>query len=195
MGRFIIRIAVPDTDMTAELDILDWIHSFSSPWMDSLMLGVTTVSTHAAVWLLTAALLILSNRGRRTGCSMVLAVLIALVVADLVMKPLFCRERPCDLADFELLVSVPTTYSLPSGHTAMAFAPATVMFLRDRRAGTVALVFAALVGLSRMYLFVHWPTDVVVGALVGIASGYVAVPLTGRAAARWGRGPTGGAEG
>ncbi|MBQ8180051.1 MAG: phosphatase PAP2 family protein [Candidatus Methanomethylophilaceae archaeon] len=181
--------------MTAELEILHWIHSFSSPGMDALMLGVTTVSTHAAVWLLAAALLILSNRERRTGCSMVLAVLIAFTIADLVMKPLFCRERPCDLAGFELLVSVPTTYSFPSGHTAMAFAPATVLFLRDRRAGAVALAFAALVGVSRMYLFVHWPTDVVVGALVGIVSGYVAALLTERAAARWGRGPPGGAEG
>ena len=168
---------VSTMDMTTELEILGWIHSFSSPGMDAFMLGVTTVSTYAAVWLLAASLLMVTRRERRTGCSMVLAIIVAFILVDLVMKPLVCRERPCDLADFDLLVSVPDTFSFPSGHTAMAFAGGTVLLIRFRAWGIPAMVLATLVGISRMYLYVHWPTDVLVGALVGTICAVVVYKL------------------
>ena len=168
---------VSTMDMTTELEILGWIHSFSSPGMDAFMLGVTTVSTYAAVWLLTASLLMVTRRERRTGCSMVLAIVVAFILVDLVMKPLVCRERPCEFADFDLLVPVPDTFSFPSGHTAMAFAGATVLFIRFRAWGIPAMVLATLVGISRMYLYVHWPTDVLVGALVGTICAVVVYKL------------------
>ncbi len=154
--------------MGVELDILNAIHSISSPAMDSIMLGITYASTHAAVWLILAALLMFSQRYRKTGAAMIVAVAVSYIVCDLVLKPLICRERPCDLSGFELLVSIPDSYSFPSGHTMSSFAAATVLMISNRRLGIAAMAFAAMVGVSRLYLFVHWPTDVVAGALIGI---------------------------
>lgn len=151
-----------------ELDILNAIHSISSPAMDSVMLAATYAATYATLWFVLAAVLMCFERQRKVGVAIIVSVMVAYIVCDLVLKPLVGRERPCDLADFEMLVPVPGTYSFPSGHTMSSFAAATAIFIFHRRAGIVAYVFAAMVGLSRMYLFVHWPTDVVAGAVIGI---------------------------
>lgn len=159
----------------SELDLLQWIHTLSSPSMDSLMLGVTYAATHAAVWLILAALMMCVKKYRKTGMAVIVSVAVAYIICDIVLKNLVSRDRPCDLAGFDLLVSVPETYSFPSGHTMSSFAAATAIYFFHRREGAIAMVFAALVGFSRLYLFVHWPTDVIAGAVLGIVVAYVVV--------------------
>ena len=109
------------------------------------------------------------------GISLIVAVALAYIVVDVVLKPAVCRDRPFDVEDFQLLVPAPDTWSFPSGHTASAFAGAAAVLIHSRRWGAVAMVYAALVGISRLYLCVHWPTDVVAGALIGTALAFLAV--------------------
>ncbi len=79
------------------------------------------------------------------------------------------RPRPFQLIsrDIRLLIPPPSGWSFPSGHSCASFAAATAVFLRDRRFGAAALVLAALIAFSRVFLFVHYPTDVLAGAALG----------------------------
>lgn len=83
-------------------------------------------------------------------------------------EALVARTRPYDLLGYEILVRRLGDYSFPSGHTSASFAAATAIYAIDRRWGAAAYVLAALIGFSRLYLGVHFPTDVLAGAVVGI---------------------------
>ena len=96
------------------------------------------------------------------------------------MKPLFARERPCWIdTTVQLLVSVPKDYSFPSGHTLSSVIAATVWTAADRRFGAVAIPVAVLIALSRLYLFVHLPSDVLAAAILGIVIGVTVWKLGG----------------
>ncbi|MDO5862061.1 MAG: phosphatase PAP2 family protein [Thermoplasmata archaeon] len=157
-----------------ELDILEWLQG-ASPALDNVMIGITIVSTYAAVWLIIAFLMTCSREHRKAGYAVIVSVAVAWILTDFVIKPMVGRERPYEVTGFEILVSAASTSSFPSGHTAFSFAAATAIFIHNRRWGIPALVFAALVGISRMYLYMHWPTDVLAGALIGIAVAYLCV--------------------
>ena len=158
-----------------ELSVLEWFDSIHGSVLDPLMVGITYSATSGLIWFVLGFLMTCSRRWRRCGVSVIVAVILAYIVVDVILKPLVCRERPFDVADFDLLVAAPDTWSFPSGHTASAFAGATAILIHNRRWGAVAMAYASLVGLSRVYLCVHWPTDVIVGALVGIALALLAV--------------------
>ena len=167
----------PGTGQVTELDILNAIHSISSPAMDSLMLGITYAATSGILWFGIALSMVCMRKHRRAGVVLIVTVAAAYIVCDVLIKPVIGRTRPCEFADFEMLVPVPDTYSFPSGHTMSSFAAATVLALAFRRWAPLPLLFACLVGLSRMYLFVHWPTDVLAGALLGVFVALVSVYL------------------
>ena len=119
-------------------------------------------------------------KGRRElAVDIVAAVILASLIAELI-KLLVDRQRP-----FEILVDANTIISasgpsFPSAHASRAFAVATLfLFSSSRRTGIVAFAIAALIAVSRVYLGVHWPSDVIAGALVGIAMGY-AVHVLGK---------------
>ena len=158
-----------------ELSVLEWFDSIHRSVLDPLMVGITYSATSGLIWFVLGFLMTCSQRWRRCGVSVIVAVVLAYIVVDVVLKPLVCRERPFDFADFDLLIAAPDTWSFPSGHTASAFAGATAILIHNRRWGAVAMVYAVLVGISRLYLCVHWPTDVVAGAVVGVAVAVVAV--------------------
>lgn len=158
-----------------ELSVLEWFDSIHGSVLDPLMVGITYSATSGLIWFVLGFLMTCSRRWRRCGVSVIVAVILAYIVVDVILKPLVCRERPFDVADFDLLVAAPDTWSFPSGHMASAFAGATAILIHNRRWGAVAMAYASLVGLSRVYLCVHWPTDVIAGALVGIALALLAV--------------------
>ena len=101
---------------------------------------------------------------------MLLALGVATLIGSAVLKPLIGRIRPFEANGFKnLLISAPKDYSFPSGHTAASFAAALVLFHRSRKLGAAAWITALLIAFSRLYLYVHYPTDVLAGCLSGAA--------------------------
>lgn len=171
-----------------ELDILDFIqNNLRSGPMDFLMVLVTYAGGLGAVWLAVALAYLLrgGSAGRRIGLSIIVAIAIAFVVGDLVMKPLVARLRPCNVdVAVQLLVARPQDFSFPSGHASAAAAATTILFLARSRWRMSAAALASLIAFSRLYLFVHYPTDVVAGAILGILCGLFAWHAYDRVVAR-----------
>lgn len=152
-----------------ELKILDGIHNiFSCSFLDWLMPIITRFGDGGVFWILVAALLLCLPKTRKIGLSMGLALLMGFVVGNLILKNLVARIRPYDLNPaVELLVERLKDYSFPSGHTLASFEGAVVLLRRDKRLGIPAIVLAVLVAFSRLYLYVHYPTDVLAGVVLG----------------------------
>ena len=107
---------------------------------------------------------------------------------NLVLKPMVARDRPFWIdPTVQMLVKAPTDYSFPSGHSGASFAAAVAFVQYHRKWGIAALVVAALIAVSRMYLFIHFPTDVLVGIILGIVSGIVSGYVVRAAFRKWGK--------
>lgn len=163
-----------------ELKILHWFEELHNPVMDFFMYRVTCLGNGGFIWLVIAAvmLFILPKRYRKTGATVIVALLISLVICNGVMKNLYQRVRPFH-ADptFENLYQVFDKiydWSFPSGHTSASFAAAVAIWLWNKKEGTAALLLAALISVSRLYLTVHYPTDVLVSVVFGSAYGAAA---------------------
>ena len=99
-------------------------------------------------------------------------------VCNGILKPLIARPRPCDLnSAIQLLIPRPGDDSFPSGHSGISFAAVGALFAAKSRLWVPAFVLALIIAFSRLYLYVHWPSDVLVGALLGILLGFLAERL------------------
>ncbi len=168
-----------------DLPILDWIRArLVCPLLDALFPAITHLADAGIFWIILAVVLLLLPRYRQTGIAMAAALLMGLVICNLGMKPLFQRMRPYDyqLEYFgrviPLLIEAEKDFSFPSGHTIASFESATVLLLYHRKWGIAAMVLAALIAFSRLYLYVHYPTDVLCSIVLGIGIGYLARRLT-----------------
>lgn len=174
--------------MSIEFTILDWFQTLHTPLLDRIAVALSTLGDGGLVWILFAAALLLFPRTRRAGLAMALALISFQVLGNWVIKPLFARPRPCDLnTAVALLVARPHGHSFPSGHTASSFACAFALWFQHSRLRIPALLFSAAMGLSRLYLYVHFPTDVLGGMLLGLALGWAASRLADRLVSRSGR--------
>lgn len=109
---------------------------------------------------------------RRQGALVLVGLLAGLLVGNVALKHLVARSRPCWLdPSVQLLIATPTDYSFPSGHTLSSTIAATILTKTDRRFGYVAIPLAVLIALSRLYLYVHFPSDVFAAALLGLLIG------------------------
>lgn len=173
--------------MAFDFWILDFIQAYlRSPFMDMIMPVVTRLGDHGVFWIAAAIALLLIPRTRRVGALVALALIIEFVCCDIVLKPLVARIRPFAVStDISLLIAPPVDFSFPSGHTGASFASASAMYFGRKYFGKnylwiSAAVIAALIAFSRLYLYVHYPTDVLAGLCLGIASGWLASLIVGR---------------
>ena len=143
--------------------------------LDALAVFLNYAGEHGEIWIAFTLLLLLFRRTRKAGCAMATALVLYLVAGDCILKPLFARPRPCDVnTAITILVKRPHGHSFPSGHTASAFAAAFALWLQNRKLGVPALVLAAFIAFTRLYLYVHFPTDVLGGLVLGLALGALA---------------------
>ena len=150
--------------------------------LDSFFLAVTKIAgSYGQLWVIVAAVLLVFKKTRKAGIAVLLAYAAVFLAGQFGLKSLISRPRPCQIdLDFALLVDRPSSSSFPSTHSAWAFGAAAAIFMQHKRLGVAALIAAALIAFSRMYLFLHFPTDVLAGIALGIALGVLADRITGR---------------
>lgn len=176
-------------DKIQEFDftVLWWIQAhLRTSFGDAVMPFITHLGSAGIFWIAFAFLLLLFPKYRKAGFDMLLGMLIGLIVGNLILKNLVARGRPCwintDLP--AMLIAIPEDYSFPSGHTLSSTIAALVLLRRDKRPGIPAAVLAALIAFSRMYLFVHFPTDILGGFLLGLPIGAYTPGMTQRVLSR-----------
>lgn len=157
-----------------ELKILDWMQGLHTPILDHIMCFITKLGNAGMIWVILAVVLLLISKTRKTGMIVAAALILDLIICNGILKNLVARVRPFDVnTAIHLLVKKPGDYSFPSGHTAASFATvAALYFAGEKKLWKPALVLAIMIAFSRLYLYVHYPTDVLGGALVGVICGY-----------------------
>ena len=167
-----------------DLPILDWIAgNLYCDFLDFIMPIITMFGDAGIFWMAWAAVLLIFPKTRKIGLAMGIALALGLVVCNLTLKPLVARIRPYtfQLEHFQkyivLLVETPHDYSFPSGHTIASFEAAGVLLMKNKKMGIPAMVLAVLIAFSRMYLYVHYPTDVLVSVVLGLAFAWLGILL------------------
>ena len=162
-----------------EFEILYFLQGLHQPLLDRLMVGITSLGNGGWFWIALTVLFLCLPKYRRCGITMAVALVLNFLICNVAVKNLVARESPCWIdPSVELLIPGPKGFSFPSGHSSVSFAAAVAIFLSHKREGIAALVLAALIAFSRLYLFVHFPTDVLGGILTGIFCAAAAFYLT-----------------
>lgn len=154
---------------------MNLIQEIHNSFLDKIMCFITHLGDSGFIWIVLAIILLIKQNTRKIGIVVLGALILDLILCNVILKTLFARVRPCDInTSIKLLIERPNDYSFPSGHTASSFATVTALYLcRMKRVGKVTLILAILIAFSRMYLYVHYPTDILVGIVFGLICGYV----------------------
>lgn len=183
-----------------EIWMLNWIQQIHNPLLDTIMVGITFLGNYGAIWIAIGVILLVlqgfSNKkstsytqiyrygedvhssgggvqGKKfnPGYSVLLSLLLSHLIVSILIKPLVGRIRPLVAEGVKILIAAPKDFSFPSGHASASFAAATAIFLWNKKWGALAYLLALLISFSRLYLYVHYPSDVGVGILIGIFCG------------------------
>lgn len=160
--------------------ILNFIHTnLQFSILDKVMPSVSWVGNMGSIWIVIAILFILSKKHKTTGFIMIISLVLCVLIGNIALKHLVARIRPCYVhPEIVLLIPRPSDFSFPSGHTMSSFAAATVIILSDKRWGKMAIAMALLIAFSRLYLYVHYPSDIVGGILLGVTIAFISVKIS-----------------
>lgn len=167
-------------DLITQIDflILNFIQeNIKNPVLDKVMVFITSLGNMAIIWIVIGVYLLINKKYRKYGVMIFIALILCLLVGNLTLKPLVARIRPFDVMPLldGLLIKKPLDFSFPSGHTMCSFAPAVVLCYMNKKIGVCAIILSILIGFSRLYLYVHYPSDVLTGAIIGIFMGILSI--------------------
>ncbi len=159
-----------------EIKILDFIQEhLSCGFLDKFMVLITRLADDGICWIVLAIMLLCFGQTRKMGITLSVALLLGLVIGNLGLKNLFARTRPYDVnTSIVPLVEKLSDYSFPSGHTRCCFESGMALYLFDKRWGKAAFVLGGFIAFSRLYLYVHYPTDIIGGVILGLINGILA---------------------
>lgn len=163
-----------------EIRFLELLQSLHFPLLNYVMIFITSLGNGGLIWIVAALFLIFQNKNmlKREGFTIAVALIIFSVLGLLILKPIIARPRPFVAQSVDILIKEPMGFSFPSGHTGSSFAAASVIYFYNKKRGLLALILATLIAFSRMYLFVHYPSDIVGGLILGIISSRIAIKIT-----------------
>ena len=182
-----IRALLDSLAVSFDLPILDWIAAnLWCPVLDVAMPIITLLGDAGIFWIAVSVLFMITKKYRKTGIGMMLALLMGLLVCNIWLKPTVARMRPYDfqmqyfLKEIPLLAGAMHDFSFPSGHTIASFEAAVVIFLNNKKLGIAAMILACLIAFSRLYLYIHYPTDVICSVILGTAFAFLGNFLAGK---------------
>ena len=175
-----------------DLPVLDWIAAnLKCGFLDFLMPLITLLGDAGIFWIACSVVMILIPKTRKTGLALGISLLSGLLVCNVTLKPLVGRIRPYDYQwqffqkEITLLVEGLHDYSFPSGHTIASFEAATALLIGNRKLGIPAMILAVLIAFSRLYLYVHYPTDVLASIVLGIGIAFLGTFLVKKSYSIW----------
>lgn len=180
-----------DCFLDFDLSVFQWIQGIHNEFLDALMKGITTLGNGGMIFIAIGLALMFTKKYRKAGLSVLVALLVMLICNDLFLKEFFARPRPFNLYEtnpekyafwgegyiYPEIISRPDSFSFPSGHTSSAFAAAIALLWHNRKFGIPVTLFAAVMGFSRIYVQVHYCTDVLFGVVSGTICAFIAVAI------------------
>lgn len=176
--------AMFDQFLNFDLRIFEWVQTFNTnAVLTPILKVITTLGEGGIIFIIMALILMATKKYRKAGFAMIIALVVMVICNNLVLKEIFARPRPFNLEydwwneiyKYPEIVSKPSSFSFPSGHTSSAFAAAVAVLWYNRKIGIPTFIFAAIMGFSRIYVQVHYPTDVIAGAIVGIIYAFIGI--------------------
>lgn len=161
-----------------EESILLWIqNNMRADWLTPVMKAVTTLGNVGILWIIMSLVFLIIPKMRKTGFITSLALIFDLLAVNVLIKNLVRRTRPYEVIEgLTSVIGKQSDFSFPSGHTAASFAFAfAVMFVAPKKIWIPVMVTATLISFTRLYLGVHYPTDILGGVIIGFVCGLLAV--------------------
>ena len=175
-----IRALLDTLAVSFDLPILDWIAAnLWCPLLDVLMPIITVLGDAGIFWIAISVLFMITKKYRKVGLGMAFALIMGLLVCNIWLKPAVGRIRPYDFQEqqlgviINLLIEKQHDFAFPSGHTIASFEAAVVILLNNKKLGIPAMILACLIAFSRLYLYVHYPTDVIFSIILGTAFAFL----------------------
>jgi undecaprenyl-diphosphatase len=146
----------------------------STLFLDKIMPIISFLGNAGLIWIAAGIVMTATKKHRKMGIAVLLSLVLCALFGNILIKPLIGRIRPCDInGDIVLLIKRPHDFSFPSGHTMASFGAAVTMLIYNRKIGAAAILLAVLIGFSRLYLYVHYPSDVLAGAVLGTIMAFI----------------------
>lgn len=146
-----------------------------NPILDKIMIFITSLGNGGMIWIAATILLLIPKKTRKIGFMSAAALLGSLVINNHLIKNLVQRPRPfVTFTDLQIIIPKPSEFSFPSGHTSSSFAAAAVFYRHlPKKLGVPSVILAGLIGFSRLYVGVHYLTDVIAGVVMGVLLSYL----------------------
>ena len=148
--------------------------------MDKIMVVSTCLGDGGIIWIIISLILIINKKYRKIGFMALAALLLSTILGEGILKHVFQRIRPSDIPAANLLITKPLSYSFPSGHTTTSFAVAGVLAKYLKNYALEFFTLASLIAFSRLYLYLHYPTDVLAGVVIGLICSRVIIYLSNK---------------
>jgi undecaprenyl-diphosphatase len=153
-------------------------NNMHNEFLDKIIPIFTALGNGALIWFVIAVILLFYKEYRKYGLIIIASLILCGLIGNIGLKNIVGRLRPCDVnTSIKLLIARPTDFSFPSGHAMTSFTPAVLLMFMNKKIGSVALVLASIIAFSRLYLYVHYPSDVIAGVIIGSSLALVLVKI------------------